>query len=179
MKRLLTGVVTVILLTLGTLTLSACSPVSPAITAAILDHGRPAVVFYPCKHMTVSGVYLEEVRVTAAYEGHSPGDGTPVDWETVGEWRITRTMDGVTADSVVLLDRPSGWADARGWLPDTQPITSIREDRTYTVHPETTRHAGGVIFTLANLRTLPDGQVWFQEKVISVKEFHKAARKDC
>jgi hypothetical protein len=164
---------------------AACSPPYRAITAVFLDQGQPTTIFHPCGGATVFEVaVLEEPGGPAPASG---GSASATGADSVLTWDVADTEGGHPVAQVRLLQTPPGWI-----LQTTKPgalLTAFAADRTYSVWPQTTNPSAGqsdhVQFTLGDLNSLSDGQVWAspkpfaQPRAMTRKEFAQHAEDSC
>ncbi|MGR6321351.1 hypothetical protein Q2K19_18995 [Micromonospora soli] len=158
---------------------TGCTPGHISITAIFLGDGHPMAVFHPCHGSRVYGVSVVE-SMTASGSGTSPSFGNVwdvADTDTRGDHPITE---------VRLLETPPGW------ILQTNPdslLTAFAVDRTYRARADTTSppaaNDASVEFTLGDLRSLSDGEVWAvpkpfaQPQAMTREEFRRHAAASC
>jgi hypothetical protein len=154
---------------------AGCTPRQISITAIFLDGGYPTAVFHPCRGTHIDGIsVIEEIptsdtgpRVGNVWEATDPAN------QPVGQIR--------------LLAIPPGWV-----LQTTKPgslLTAFAADRRYWVRAQTTDTSSGndagVEFTLGDLRSLSEGEVWAtpepfaQPRAMTSREFARHAAASC
>jgi hypothetical protein len=133
----------IVLAVVASLLTTACSPPLVDMTAVYLDGGHPTAIFHPCR-----GQHVVDVSVR---------QGSPL----VESWEVSQHPHGDGIGQLRLLEVPPGWelygsADRR--------ITEFAQGEEYHVEADTddkgTGNDWGVDFTLADLETLRDGEVW-------------------
>ncbi|MFI5490859.1 hypothetical protein [Micromonospora echinaurantiaca] len=142
----------------------------------LLDDGYPTAIFHPCDEASVSRVSVAEQTTSASAAGPSLG-WSVADVATHPERPITQ---------IRLLETPPDWD-----LQTTKPgslLTAFAVDRTYNVWGKTNSDAGTpahVQFTLGDLRSLSDGEVWAMPKpyaapqAMTREEFRRHAAASC
>ncbi|WP_281938917.1 hypothetical protein [Micromonospora sp. AKA38] len=143
-----------------------------------LDDGHPTAIFHPCGGVRVSGISVTELTTTSA-SNSDPGLG----------WGIANvgSREGHSVAQIRLLATPPGWE-----LQTTKPgtlLTAFSVDRTYIVAADTADPTAGndssVAFTLRDLRSLTDGEVWAvpkpfaQPQAMTRDEFRRHAAASC
>jgi hypothetical protein len=145
---------------------TGCTPPNVSITAVFLDDGHPTAIFHPCG----GGVYSVSVveKLTApAISSATASSFVPVMGPDVNHaWGVADPAGVHTVAQLRLLDTPPGWV-----LQTTKPgylLTDFVADGTYDVWADTTKPTAGrdaaVRFSLGDLRSLADGQVWAAPK---------------
>jgi hypothetical protein len=165
--------------------MAACTPKPLSISAVFLDDGHPTVIFHPCK----GTVY--EVTVSVDSPASPPPTATATDAATGGSgrkhWSAFDRSASSPVEQVRLLETPPGWEPTTYKIEAT--LTGFEEDQSYYLWVSTTKPGAGndygVKFTLADLRSLKDGQVWAEPKAfadpraMSRDEFHRFAKAQC
>ncbi|MFF4880465.1 hypothetical protein [Micromonospora sp. NPDC000668] len=182
-RRALAGV----LILLCCLLTAGCSPAQISVTAVFLDDGHPTALFHPCGRSDVVVVSTVE-KMT----GSAPATGLPLGWSVAD----AKGDDPVT--QIRLLETPPGWklriTEPGGEVrfknvePGARLLTAFAEDQHYGVWADTdgaeSRDAV-VRFTLGDLRSLADGEVWavpdpFGEPLaMTGEEFRQYAAASC
>ncbi|MEV4545965.1 hypothetical protein [Micromonospora echinaurantiaca] len=144
-----------------------------------LDSGHPTAVFHPCDGARVSGVSVTEQSTTSGSAASPTLVWSIADASSRAERPITQ---------IRLLETPAGWG-----LQTTKPgglLTAFGVDHTYSVWADVTSSAAGddssIEFTLGDLRSLSDGQVWAAPKpfaqpqaMAAREEFRRRAAASC
>jgi hypothetical protein len=172
------AVAAAILVVCGLVT-AGCSPPSIAITAVFLDGGHPTALFHPCGRTLVDGVAVSEWSAAFA------SVGAPSSSHAWYGRDVSGTGSGVT--ELRLLELPPSWVQQI-----TKPgalLTSLVDGMTYWVVAKAGKPSKGndvgVKFTLSDLRSLTEGQVWAVPRpdadatAMSRDEFRKRAADSC
>jgi hypothetical protein len=152
----------------GAVLLSGCTALELPLAAVTVDaDGAPRVLIRPCDDNpyvapTFSGW-------TGSHEDEPSQDETNTTvWETDGEW------SGDT--EFPLFSPPTAWgAEARG---DQRLLPG--HTYKFVFYDQTDDYANGVVaFTTADLGRLKRGQVWADDRAMSVEEFEEVAEESC
>jgi hypothetical protein len=155
---------------------AGCTPGHISVTAVFLDDGHPTAVVHPCRGTRVHGIAVVE-EMTASASATSPTLG--------GVWAFADVDGDHPMTQIRLLETPPDWV-----LQTTKPgslLTTFAVDRVYSVWADTTdaRTDAQVEFTLSDLRSLRDDQVWAtpeplaQPRAMTRKEFRRHAAASC
>lgn len=168
---------------LASLLTAACSPPTVSITAVFRKDDQPWALFHPCGEALVVGVSLYEMAkdrhlVTATTPGPRPSAAYVED----RSWRIDRgTADGGITE-LRLLEVPAGWSQQ---TEERKRITEFVTPYAYDVRADTDKphlgHDRGITFTLADLTSLDDGEVWAgrNPRAMTRDEFYREAEERC
>lgn len=161
------------------LLITGCTPRRISITAVFLDDGHPTAIVHPCDGARVHGMSVVEELMSASTSATSPMIGNV--W---GVADVAPRTDHPIAQ-IRLLETPPGWE-----LQTTKPgslLTAFAVDRSYSVWADTTAagNDSSVEFTLGDLRSLSDGEVWAapkplaQPEAMTRDEFRRHAAASC
>ncbi|MDX3548048.1 hypothetical protein ACSCB1_13970 [Streptomyces europaeiscabiei] len=152
----------------GAVLLSGCVALELPLAAVTADaDGVPLVLIRPCdddpyEDPTLSGW-------AGAHEDEpSEDEADTTVWEAAGEWS--------GAEEFPLFSPPASWGVEAG--DERRP----RSGHTYrfVFYSQTDDDANGtVMFTTADLRRLKPGQVWADDRAMSLEEFEELAEKSC
>jgi hypothetical protein len=136
----------------------------PAI-AAYLDDGRATVLLRPCPQDFV--LWIELTQMDPVTPGPSPFDHP---FANPGIWRLVNSGHSSVPAQLRLLEDPPGWTEA---TLQVRPVTYMLDEERYTIALSGSFNASGIPtpdhgldsiaflnFTMENLRSLADGQVW-------------------
>jgi hypothetical protein len=175
---------------------TGCTPPSISITAVFLDDGHPTAIFHPCGGAAVYSIALIEKLTSPApasgtasaissAQASSSASATGAEFGDL--WGVADPAGNHPVAQVRLLETPPGWV-----LQTTKPgylLTDFIAGRTYDVWADTTKPSAGrdtsLQFTLGDLRSLSDGQVWAAPKpfarpqAMSRKEFGQHSAASC
>lgn len=159
---------------------TGCTPPWTAIVAVFLHDGHPTITVDPCRGAHLFRVWLAEKISTPSASATSPAIGNV--------WIVAYTA-GDPSDhpitEVRLLEIAPGWT-LQSTRRDTL-LTAFAVNGTYSVHADTTHAstAASVEFTLDDLRSLADGEVWAapepfaQPQAMKREEFRRHAAASC
>jgi hypothetical protein len=175
---------------------TGCTPPNISITAVFLDDGHPTAIFHPCGDTAIDAVSVVETltdrlpasgTASAVSSTQTDGSASATGTEFGDVWGVADVYWYHPVVQIRLLQTPPSWA-----LQTTKPeglLTSFAATRTYYVWAGTTKPStgidAGVRFTLSELASLSDGQVWAvpepftQPQVMTRKEFARAAAESC
>ncbi|WP_371576715.1 hypothetical protein [Streptomyces sp. NBC_01314] len=154
--------------TAGAVLLSGCVALELPLAAVTVDaDGAPRALIRPCGDDPYEDPTLSGWAGSHEDEPSEDEADTTV-WETTGEWS--------GAEEFALFSPPASWkAETRG-----EQRLLPGHAYTFIFYGQTDDSANGtVMFTTADLGRLRPGQVWADDRAMSVEEFEKLAEKSC
>jgi hypothetical protein len=150
---------------------SACSPERVANVALLLEDGQPTALLHHCGDHPVGRLSVTDLTTPSAPDPDAVSPTT-----LYVPWWSVRSGDGVARpDDVRLLRTPAGWTLDSG---NPFPIEEIRDGYDYELRTDDPGFPG-LRFTLADLMSLADGQVWAlrggEEQAMTRDDFEKIA----
>ncbi|WP_327727673.1 hypothetical protein OG250_11895 [Streptomyces sp. NBC_00487] len=152
----------------GAVLLSGCTALELPLAAVTVDaDGAPRVLIRPCEDDPYVGPTFSGWAGSSEDEPSEDETDTTV-WETDGEWSGDAEFP--------LFSPPAAWGAKEA---GEQRLLS-GHTYTFVFHDQTDDYANGAVtFTTADLGRLKRGQVWADDRAMSVEEFEKVAEESC